>query len=150
MTAKPTALAICLNPTLQRTVVLPGLRLGAVNRARSQRTDASGKGINVARVFVQLGGRAIQLTQAGGRHRELFLQLAAADGIEVAWEDSGAEIRTCTTLLCQETHAATEIVEEADPVVPATGARLLARFRQWLPAVDIVSISGSKAVFWAK
>lgn len=142
---KPTLLAVCLNPTLQRTVVLPRLRLGTVNRAASQRTDASGKGINVARVFVQLGGRGIQLTQAGGGRRELFLALAMADGIDVAWEESEAEIRTCTTLLCQETHAATEIVEEADPVSPATGCRLLARFRQLLPAVDIVSISGSKA-----
>jgi fructose-1-phosphate kinase PfkB-like protein len=145
MAVKPTLLAVCLNPTLQRTVVLPRLRLGAVNRAASQRTDASGKGINVARVFVQLGGRGIQLTQAGGARRTLFLDLAVADGVEVAWEESGAEIRTCTTLLCQETHVATEIVEEADPVAPATGGLLLARFRQLLPAVDMVSISGSKA-----
>lgn len=138
-------LAICLNPALQRTVVLPELREGDVNRATESRVDASGKGVNVARVLTQLGARATHLTQAGGRQRELFLELARSDGIAVEWVESGSEIRWCTTLVSRVARTTTEIVEESHAVAPETEARIRDAFERLLPDHDTLILSGTKA-----
>lgn len=70
-----------------------------MNRANIARTDASGKGVNVARVLSQLGAHAVHLTHAGGPNRDWFLSLCAADGLSVEWADSGSEVRICTTVI---------------------------------------------------
>jgi fructose-1-phosphate kinase PfkB-like protein len=74
-------LCVCLNPTVQKTITLPRMLVGEVNRASAVRTDASGKGVNVARVLVQLGeADVVHLTHLGdGPNAQLFSALAAAD-----------------------------------------------------------------------
>ncbi len=63
-------LTVCLNPTLQKTIVLQKLLEDEVNRTNEHFLDASRKGINVSRVLTQLGAEVIHLTQVGGRNRE--------------------------------------------------------------------------------
>lgn len=137
-------LVVCLNPTIQRTIVLSRLARGQVNRAGETYVDASGKGLNVARVLTQMGARAVQLTQAGGRERARFLALAAGDGVDVRWVESESEIRTATTLV-EPGGVATEIVEESAPVAPGTEARVRAAFTECLASAHTVVVSGSKA-----
>ncbi len=141
----PRFLTICLNPVLQRTLVLPRLLENEVNRSGEYYLDASGKGLNVTRVLAQLGERAVHLTQAGGRNRDLFLSLAERDGLEVRWVESGSEIRFCYTLLSREARTSTEVVEEAEPVAPGTEDAILLAFRELLPRHDAVIFSGTKA-----
>jgi len=138
-------LVVCANPTLQRTIVLPRLERGAVNRTGERWLDASGKGVNVARVLAHLGEPHVQLTPLGGRERELFLSLAAADEVAVRWVESGAEIRTAYTLVEAETGVTTEIVEHGPPVLPTTEAALVAAFHEELAAARAVVITGTKA-----
>lgn len=138
-------LAVCLNPVLQKTLAFDRLRVDAVNRAVRQRTDASGKGVNVARVLTQSGRRAIHLTHAGGPNRDWFLALCAQDGLDVRWVDSGAEIRVCTTVIDLAEGTATELVEEGLPVAKDTAARLLDAFAAALPGCGAVVVSGTKA-----
>jgi hypothetical protein len=76
-------LTVCLNPVLQRTLSFPALRIGGVNRTEEHRVDASGKGINVARVLTQLGARATALTTVGGRFADYFLDLTRRDELTV-------------------------------------------------------------------
>ncbi len=141
----PLYLAVCLNPAIQRTIVLERLRRGEVNRVSELSIDASGKGINVSRVLAQLGERAVQLTQAGGHDRRLFLELARRDGIEVEAVETQAELRTCTTVLERSPGATTEIVEEGRAVEPATEQRVRDAFERLLPETHTVIISGTKA-----
>ncbi len=138
-------LTVCLNPVVQRTYLLAALKEDGVNRARRFRVDASGKGVNVTRVLHQLGERAVLLSQAGGAWRPFFLQLAARDGLEVEWVDSGTEIRICFTLLSEEAHTSTEIVEEAEPVCPATGQDVRERFSALLPGAGMLLLTGTQA-----
>ena len=138
-------LCVCLNPVVQKTLVFEGLVKDEVNRSGEHRVDASGKGVNVARVLVQSGRRAIHLTQAGGPTRDWFLSLCAADGIDLRWVESGSDIRFCYTLIDSSDRSATEIVEEAKPVSSETGARVLAEFDRALPECDALIISGTKA-----
>lgn len=138
-------LAICLNPVLQKTIVLPGLKENQVNRSSEYYFDAAGKGVIVSRVLVQLNEHVLHLTQAGGRNRDLFLEMLNQEGIPVSWVDSGSEIRFCYTLLNKEKHTSTEIVEEAEPVAPGTEEKICTQFSTLLPDSLSVTISGTKA-----
>jgi len=118
---------------------------GEVNRSSRHRVDASGKGVNVARVLVQSGRRAIHLTQAGGPTRDWFLSMCAQDGIDARWVESGSEIRSCSTVIDLADGSVTELVEEALPVAPDTADLLLAELGRVLPACGTVVVSGTKA-----
>jgi 1-phosphofructokinase family hexose kinase len=138
-------LTIGLNPVIQRTYVLPKLEEDAVNRCQSYRVDASGKGINVTRVLHQLGEAVIHLTQLGGRQRDYVLEMTRLDGLQIEWVDSQSEIRTCCTLLNEQRHTSTEIVEEAEPIANGTEDRLADRFAELCDQVRVVIISGTAA-----
>jgi fructose-1-phosphate kinase PfkB-like protein len=138
-------LTICLNPVLQKTIVLSGLKENEVNRSSEYYFNAAGKGVIVSRVFIQLKERVIHLTQAGGRNRDLFLEMLNQDRIPVRWVDSGSEIRFCYTLLNMQKHTSTEIVEESVPVTPGTEEGICTLFSTLLPDCLSVIISGTKA-----
>ncbi|MDR2048787.1 MAG: PfkB family carbohydrate kinase [Treponema sp.] len=140
-------LSVCMNPTFQKTLCFYNVYTGEVNRAFLQRLDVSGKGINVTRVLSQLGKEAVHLTHLGGDLRELFLRLCEKDRLDVRWVESGSNIRFCHTVIAGESsgRTVTELVEEGDPVTEGTEERLLARYRELLPASKTVIISGTKA-----
>ncbi len=137
-------LAVCLNPTFQRTVLLPGLDKGEVNRAENVRVDAAGKGIHVARVINQLGGDSVHLTHLGPGKDE-FLGLCEADDLSIVWRESSSRIRTCITLLDRQEHSTTEIIEPTNPVEASTVSSIINAFKEELQGVEMVVLSGSKA-----
>jgi len=136
---------VCLNPTLQKTLVFSSLREGEVNRTPTYYLDASGKGVNVTRVLGQLGIPAIHLTHAGGIFRDIFLALAEQDNLRILAPDSGSEVRFCTTLLNQEKGTTTELVEEAKPVLPGTETEVRKGFQNLLSKSNCLVISGTRA-----
>jgi len=52
---------LCLNPTLQRTLVFSTVTPGQVNRTSGNYEHASGKGLNVTRILRELGHDVSQL-----------------------------------------------------------------------------------------
>jgi len=147
-------LTVCLNPTIQKTLLFSSIVPGTVNRTGSHRIDVSGKGINVTRVLTQLGKKAVHLTQLGGDMRSLFLSLCKQDGLSVEWVESNCQtsgqtgqIRFCYTILTGAN--VTELVEESEQVAAGTGKLLLEKFDTLLkntsPAVSCLIISGTKA-----
>jgi fructose-1-phosphate kinase PfkB-like protein len=147
-------LTVCLNPTLQKTLRFPSIYPGTVNRTGIHRLDASGKGVNVARVLTQLGKKTLHLTQLGGDMRALFLSLCEKDGLSIQWVESESQIRFCYTLLSDAyivtngNGAVTELIEESEPVRDGTEGRLLEKFDDILahtPDLSWVIISGTKA-----
>jgi 1-phosphofructokinase/tagatose 6-phosphate kinase len=138
-------LVVCLNPTLQRTLGFGKVVAGQVNRAASNREDASGKGVNVARILHQLDEDVVHLTQAGGESGARFLSLCRADGIAVESVETTAEVRTCYTLLDRETNQTTELVEPGFSVDDKTERQVRAAYTRLLSKAHTVIISGSKA-----
>jgi len=143
-------LAVCLNPVIQNTLVFDRILRGEVNRTGEHRVDASGKGVNVARVLGQLGCEALYLAQLGGPTREWFLAMCEADGVRTRWAESNSEIRVCTTVIDRAEGHATELVEEARTVGEGTTERLLAEYALVLPGCDAVIVSGTKAAGFAE
>ena len=140
-----TYLCVCLNPVIQKTIVIDRLVRGEVNRTSTYRTDIAGKGLIPTRVLGQLGEKAVHLTQLGGPTRDWYLSMAAAEGLDIEWVESGAPIRMCTTIIERQEGEATELVEEAVPVAAGTSALVTERFASLLSRVDVVMLSGTVA-----
>lgn len=138
-------LVVCMNPTLQRTIVLPRLWENEVNRSGEYYLDASGKGVNTTRILHHLGEDAVHLTHAGGRNRDYYIAMAEESGVRVRWVESHREIRYCYTLVNRAAHTTTEIVEEAVPVEAGTEERGRRLYQELIDSVDVVIIAGSKA-----
>ena len=107
---RPRFLTVCLNPVVQKTILLSSLRENEVNRSSRHYLDAGGKGLIVSRVLAALGEESVHLTHAGGWNRKLFLSLARSGAFRVAAPHSGSEVRFCTTLVDEAVHRSTEIV----------------------------------------
>ena len=71
---------VTLNPALDRTLTVPSLRLGEVNRARAVRLDLSGKGINVSRALRLLGVPSRTIAFLGGGTGRAIRDGLAAEG----------------------------------------------------------------------
>jgi fructose-1-phosphate kinase PfkB-like protein len=138
-------LTVCLAPTLQHTLVFESCVAGIVNRARESYLDASGKGVNAARIAAQSGATALHITHVGGSHSALFESLCARDGVLLEAVRCSAEIRFCTTVVNLGSGAATELVEECPPVPPTTWRFLKERFCALLDGSRAVLISGKPA-----
>lgn len=71
------------NPSVDRTLELPGLTRGAVLRATGVRIDAGGKGINVSRALRANGHATRAVLPSGGREGEQLEDALAELGIPV-------------------------------------------------------------------
>lgn len=138
-------LTISLNPTLQKTLVFKAVKLNEVNRCTEQFLDVSGKGINVSRVLIQLNEAVNYLTLIGGRDQELFLSMAAQDGIQCYTVDSGIDIRWCYTMIDLNNNTTTELIETTKSVSEETEIKIWQLFEELLSGSHTVIITGTKA-----
>lgn len=63
---------VTLNPAIDQTLSIPGFAAGQVNRVAESRSDAGGKGVNVASVLADLGVDAIATGLLGVENQALF------------------------------------------------------------------------------
>jgi 1-phosphofructokinase/tagatose 6-phosphate kinase len=137
-------LTVCLNPTLQKTLVFSKLVADEVNRTTEYHFDAAGKGLNASRVLAQLGEECVHLTHLGGALRPLFLELCARDKLKVVWVENHSSIRFCYTLINKENHEVTELVENGEPPGEGTEERLMTAFSTLINDHSMLVLSGSK------
>lgn len=138
-------LAVCLNPTLQRTFLVDHLWENEVLRSSEYYYDASGKGLNVARILTQLGSDAVHFTHVGGDYQEEYLRLNRESHLNIAYVETDCRIRTCYSIINAENSSTTEIVEEPLPVPPETEAAVWNTFSELLEKADNLVISGTIA-----
>jgi 1-phosphofructokinase family hexose kinase len=136
-------LAVCLNPALQRTLVLPGLRPGRVNRIASIGVSVGGKGVNVARVAALLGADVRLLLPLGGATGREAGRLLRDGRIRFTRVPVAAATRTCQTLVDPESESVTELVEEGGRLLPNEVRAVRSAFDALLPRAGIVVLSGT-------
>ena len=139
-------LVVCLNPTIQITLKYNKLLIGEVNRTSVYYQDASGKGVNVARVLTQLNTAATLLTHVGGARQDEFLALAK--GVNIIHCDSSSPIRTCISIL--EDGKTTELVQEPLAVESSTEERINELYEKILPEFSAVIFTGTKSPGYSK
>ena len=104
-------LAVCLNPTFQRTILISHLTENEVLRSSEYYYDVGGKGLNTARILTQLGCSAIHLTHAGGAYKDIYLEENKKQHIDIARVETESHIMTCKTIKNSAAHTTTENVE---------------------------------------
>ena len=72
---------LTVNPSLDRTIEVPGLVRGEVIRATAGRIDPGGKGVNVARALLANGVPARAVLPAGGAVGRQLVELLEAEGV---------------------------------------------------------------------
>jgi 1-phosphofructokinase len=90
---------LTLNPSVDRTMELPVVVRGEVNRAVGGHLDPGGKGVNVARALVRNGVAATAVTVRGGMTGEQLRRLLAAEGVAARWVDTASETRSNITIV---------------------------------------------------
>lgn len=75
-------IAITLNPSLDRTVEVPELEVGEVNRATGGHLHPGGKGVNVTRALLANGVPARAVLPVGGPVGAQIVQLLGAEGVD--------------------------------------------------------------------
>ena len=133
---------VTLNPSLDRTITVQGLRIDGSNRWTSLRHYAGGKGIDVARAIHEMGEQTIAYGFIGGH---------AGRDVEILLDEEGVpfsltpiEQETRTNFIISDTRAAQQTIINAPG--PHISKKELERFYKKLkeiPPPDLVVASGS-------
>lgn len=137
---------LCLNPALDRMLVMSHLELDEVNRAEKVHEVVAGKGINVARAIRSVGGNAKLLLFLGGFIGKKIETGLHEEGLEfVAWEAIG-ETRI-TTVLHERDKKRHTVVNEPGPLISLSQAVKLYQFlEENVRDGDYIILSGSLPV----
>lgn len=103
--------AICLNPCIDKTVTVDGLRIGEHNRVIDNQVNIAGKGVNVAVVLNRLNEDVRLIGFNYTDNGELLDKLAREEGFEAKFVRVNGEIRTNLKLHDIETDSITELNE---------------------------------------
>jgi tagatose 6-phosphate kinase len=139
-------LVVCLSSSWQRTLFFREFSPGEVNRATHGLETASGKGVNVARVVMQLGAKVRVLTTAGGARGRLFRKALKADRVPATIISTAGETRLCQTLIGRSNGPSpliTEIVEESPALSPSEITAFLSAYSRALRQASLVVLIGT-------
>ena len=136
-------LCVSPNPAIDRNLVVPSFRPGAVLRAGETLVMAGGKGVNVARAVRTLGGEALIAGPLGGASGRIVAELAADEGLAAEWTWVEGETRTCVIVVPEDGGEVT-VINEPGPVLSVDDwQRVHADVRALAPRPDAVCICGS-------
>ena len=121
----PAALIVTVtpNPSLDRTIELPGLVRGGVHRASSVRVDPGGKGVNVARALTAAGHPTIALLPSGPAPEDRLAALLEETAVTTVTVPISGTTRTNVTLV--EPDGITTKINEPGPALSAAEAQAL-------------------------
>lgn len=142
--AGPTVHTVTLNPSLDVEYVVPELRVGEVLIADQRRTDAGGKGVNVARAVGAVGGRAVAHVLVAGTAGELLVALASElPGVTLRPTTIAGETRTNIVVVPRARDQQLKVNELGPTTTADDVARLIASLAVTLQPGDRVALSGS-------
>jgi 1-phosphofructokinase family hexose kinase len=137
-----TVVIVCANLSVDRTVRVPRLHPGTVQRGTDVAVHAGGKGLNVARNLAALDVPSITIGFAAGRTGNALRELAADSGLDLRTVDVPGETRSCVTILDDD--GVTTVLNEPGPDVDACDwTRLEREVGSTLTAGDLLVVAGS-------
>ncbi|MCW3051978.1 MAG: 1-phosphofructokinase [Chthonomonadales bacterium] len=138
-------LTVTPNAAVDKTYHVEGFRLDVVNRPTQTFTVAGGKGINVARVYQTLGGRALATGFLGGNQGRIVADALHVEGIPAEMVRVQGETRLCIAAIDSTTGTQTEINESGPEVSEEEIRKLFDRVTRLLSqeTFSFVVLSGS-------
>ena len=136
---------VCVTPNaaIDRTLIVPGWRVGEVQRPEHVIVAAGGKGLNVARAIRTLGGDPLCLGPLGGHAGRQLADLAQQEELRSAWTWIASETRTCTIVLDPTTGTSTGLYETGEPLSRDEWLRLSEGVQRESADAELVCFSGS-------
>ena len=133
---------VTLNPALDKTARVNGFAIDSVNRVAECRQDPGGKGINVSKVVISLGGESRALAVLGGTTGKAVA--AALEGLAIpCWAfDVPGETRTNLKIVDPVNDTHTDVNEPGPQVTEDILANVLRYLVAGLHAGDIAVLSG--------
>lgn len=104
------------NTAIDSYYILPRFEIGQPNRASHAWHTAGSKGINMARAFLTLGGRALCLGFVGGHAGRFVVDELAREGIAHDMLSVETDTRRCCTFLAQGLPDVTVVLEPGQPL----------------------------------
>jgi len=138
-------LTVTLNPCVDKTYLIEDFAIHKLNRPSQALTVAGGKGLNVARVYTRLGGKALATGLLGGYNGHIVQTALAGEGIAHDFVEISKETRICIKVVDPLHKTETEINEIGPPVSESEMLRFMERF-EWLLASHsfaVVAFCGS-------
>lgn len=135
--------AVCLNPCIDKTVSIKSFTYGGMNRIIEKRTDASGKGVNVALASAQLGLRSRCTGFLYSENGKGIEQRLSSGGVPYDFVYCGGEVRTNMKLRDLSTGQITEINEGGTPVSEENIRDMKQLIEKLSADTDIMVFSGS-------
>ncbi|WP_346355491.1 1-phosphofructokinase [Azotosporobacter soli] len=136
-------ITVTLNPAVDKTVEIDDCRLDAVNRIKSSRLDAGGKGINVSKTIASLGGTSRAIGILAGKTGAMIEECLTQTGIAHAFLQGSGETRMNLKIVDKLNGRNTDINETG----PRVSAEMIAQLKEQcvnsLREKDILVLSGS-------
>jgi 1-phosphofructokinase len=136
-------LTINLNPCIDKSVSVQGLRIGELNRVQPQRADAAGKGLNVAMAVKQLGGEPFCIGFNYSENGRVIVNALDRAGILHDMVTVVGPLRTNLKLFDTASGVYTDLNEPGGFVPPEAVEDLRFRLRRRADSCDYATLSGS-------
>ncbi|WP_054955084.1 1-phosphofructokinase family hexose kinase [Paenibacillus dakarensis] len=137
-------ITVTLNAAIDKTYYMNHFESGSVMRVDRVHAIAGGKGLNVARVLQQLGHKDVTATGFKAGYNGQFIAKAAEDeGIHTEFVDIKGESRVCLSIVDEENHSFTEVLEPGPLVTIDDEARMKEHMKELAQRASLVIISGS-------
>jgi 1-phosphofructokinase len=134
---------VTLNPAIDRSLTVPRFEVGKTNRGEVKRTDAGGKGINVAKAVKQFGAEVYALGFVAGSNGHFILEALAASGILADFTNVPGETRVNLKIHDPVYGTETELNEPGFQVLPEHLEAMKQKIREYSPRSDVMVFSGS-------
>lgn len=136
-------LTVTLNAAIDRTVAVPSFQVGRRHRAVESRSQAGGKGINVARAISRLGRPVIATGLVGGHNGDRVVEQLKEESVLCDFTRIAAPTRTNLAVTDPTTGLQTEINERGPSVTKEELDAFFERFDYLASGARICVLAGS-------
>lgn len=137
---------ITLNPALDKTVYVPKLTCNGTNRVTKVEVDAGGKGINCARMLMELGIEVKAVTFLGGNTGDYIRMVMDRAGIPLVSVATTKPTRTCIAVEEASGAPPTTLNERGGPIEHSELVELLERAKDVARESEYMVFGGSVPV----
>jgi 1-phosphofructokinase family hexose kinase len=134
---------VALTPSIDRTLVVDRLVRGEIQEPTAFVQVAGGKGLNVVRAAVALGGSARLVAPLAGHAGRWIADELSAEGVDASLVWTEGETRACLSVADAERGDLTEFYERSDPLSAVAWDDLVAATAALAAGASWVTVSGS-------
>ena len=136
-------LTVTLNPSVDRAMFVEQVKMGDTNRVVRAETDAGGKGVNLSRVYSELGGETVATGFLGGGPGAFVRKVLTDQGLPHCFIDVAGETRTNISIEDLSGSLPTTFNERGPEIGADDIERLVDAIANHIPHATWISMGGS-------